>query len=154
MAQPEIRTAAVGACSPIDWSAALPSEQAAIHRVLDKVSVEKAVHFCFGNDGGHAIQRGLWESLVDFLNGLHADHVVLELAHRPGNNLRALKHIGDHIDIGAVDIKVNHVETPDEIAIRIDKAVRGLARFCFVCALPLGRQSRAPRPSCRTRLAA
>lgn len=105
-----------------------PIAQAAINRILDKVTVEKAVHFCFGNYGGQTIQAGGWKPLVDFLNGLRVDHLVLELAHRPDSDLEALREIGDHIDIGigVVDIKVNHIETADEIAARIDKATRAL----------------------------
>jgi 5-methyltetrahydropteroyltriglutamate--homocysteine methyltransferase len=105
-----------------------PLAQAAINRILDRVSVEKAVHFCFGNYGGQTIQSGAWKPLVDFLNGLHTDHVVLELAHRPSSDLEALKQVGDHIaiGIGVIDIKVNHVETADEVASRIDAAVKAL----------------------------
>lgn len=99
--------------------------QAAINRILDAVNVEKAVHFCFGNYGGQTIQSGEWTPLIDFLNGLHADHLVLEVAHRPDSDLDALKGIGDHIAIGVgvIDIKVNHIETADEVAARIEKAV-------------------------------
>lgn len=105
-----------------------PLAQAAINRILDKVTVEKAVHFCFGNYGGQTIQSGAWKPLVDFLNGLHTDHIVLELAHRPASDLEALKQIGDHIaiGIGVIDIKVNHVESADEVASRIDAAVKAL----------------------------
>ncbi len=105
-----------------------PLAQAAINRILDKVTVEKAVHFCFGNYGGQTIQSGAWKPLVDFLNGLHTDHIVLELAHRPSSDLEALKQVGDHIaiGIGVIDIKVNHVETADEVASRIDAAVKAL----------------------------
>ena len=105
-----------------------PLAQKAINRILDKVGVHKAVHFCFGNYGGQTIQAGAWKPLTDFLNGLHVDHVVLELAHRPDDDLEALKEVGDHIaiGIGVIDIKVNHVETPDEVAARIDKAVKAL----------------------------
>jgi 5-methyltetrahydropteroyltriglutamate--homocysteine methyltransferase len=105
-----------------------PLAQAAINRILDQVTVEKAVHFCFGNYGGQTIQSGAWKPLVDFLNGLHTDHIVLELAHRPSSDLEALKQVGDHIaiGIGVIDIKVNHVETADEVASRIDAAVTAL----------------------------
>jgi 5-methyltetrahydropteroyltriglutamate--homocysteine methyltransferase len=101
-----------------------PIAQAAINRILDAVSVEKAVHFCFGNYGGQTIQRGAWKPLLEFLNGLHADHLVLELAHRPDDDLEVLADIAPHIalGIGVVDIKVNHIETPEEIARRIEKA--------------------------------
>jgi 5-methyltetrahydropteroyltriglutamate--homocysteine methyltransferase len=103
-----------------------PVAQAAINRILDAVKVEKAVHFCFGNYGGQTIQRGEWKPLLDFLNGLHADHLVLELAHRPDSDLEVLADISPKIaiGIGVVDIKVNHVETPDQIAGRIERAVK------------------------------
>jgi 5-methyltetrahydropteroyltriglutamate--homocysteine methyltransferase len=96
-----------------------------INRILDRVQGERAVHFCFGNYGGQTIQAGSWTVLTDFLNSLHCDHLVLELAHRPEDDLEALKDIDDRIalGIGVVDIKVNHVETPDEIAAGIEKAV-------------------------------
>lgn len=102
--------------------------QTAINRILDEVTVEKAVHFCFGNYGGQTIQSGAWKPLVDFLNGLHTDHLVLELAHRPDSDLDALRGIGEHIaiGIGVIDIKVNHIETADEVALRIEKAVKTL----------------------------
>lgn len=105
-----------------------PLAQAGINAILDELTVESAVHFCFGNYGGQTIQSGAWGSLVDFLNGLRADHLVLELAHRPDSDLNALKEIGDHIaiGIGVIDIKVNHIETADEVAARIEQAVETL----------------------------
>jgi 5-methyltetrahydropteroyltriglutamate--homocysteine methyltransferase len=105
-----------------------PLAQAGINRILDAIEVQKAVHLCFGNYGGQTIQTGEWGALIEFLNGLHADHLVLELAHRPVSDLDALKEVGDHIaiGIGVVDVKVNHVETADEVAGRIEKAVKVL----------------------------
>lgn len=100
-----------------------PLAAKAINRVLDAIDAgtERAVHFCFGNYGGQAIQRGSWKALQDFLNALHADHLVLELAHRPAEDIDALAGIDQRIalGIGVVDIKVNHIETADEIAGRI-----------------------------------
>jgi 5-methyltetrahydropteroyltriglutamate--homocysteine methyltransferase len=103
-----------------------PIAQKAINRILDKVKVQRAVHFCFGNYGGQTIQKGNWMKLVEFLNGLHADHLVLELAHRPESDLDALAEIDSRIKLGlgVIDIKVNHIETPDEVAGRIDKAAK------------------------------
>lgn len=103
-----------------------PLAAAAINAILDAVDVatQTAVHFCFGNYGGQTIQSGGWKKLTDFLNQLHCDHLVLELAHRPDDDLDALKDVDDRIGIGigVVDIKVNHIETVDEIAGRIEKA--------------------------------
>ncbi len=102
----------------------------AINTVLDRVGpeTEKAVHFCFGNYGGQTIQDGTWEELVNFLNELHTDHLVLELAHRPNQDLEALREVNPAIKlgIGVVDIKVNHVETADEIASRLETAEKKL----------------------------
>jgi 5-methyltetrahydropteroyltriglutamate--homocysteine methyltransferase len=105
-----------------------PLAAEAINRVLDSVRGEKAVHFCFGNYGGQTIQRGTWSALVSFLNALRADHLVLELAHRPASDLEALRDVRPDINIGvgAVDIKVNHVESPDEIAAALERAERTL----------------------------
>ena len=101
-----------------------PVAAKAINTILDAVSGQKAVHFCFGNYGGQVIQRGRWKGLIDFLNALRCDHLVLELAHRPPSDLEALAEIDDSIKlgIGVIDVKVNHIETPDEVADRIEAA--------------------------------
>jgi len=103
-----------------------PIAAASMNLVLDAIDrgTQRAVHFCFGNYGGQTIQKGGWKALVGFLNSLHADHLVLELAHRPPADLDALRQIDRKIalGIGVVDIKVNHIETPDEVASRIGAA--------------------------------
>ncbi len=113
-----------------------PLAAEAINRVLDAVRVSKAVHFCFGNYGGQTIQKGDWTAMISFLNSLHADHLVLELARRPASDLEALKDVDAQLGIGlgVVDIKVNHIETPEEIARAIERAekVLGAGRVRFV----------------------
>jgi 5-methyltetrahydropteroyltriglutamate--homocysteine methyltransferase len=101
-----------------------PMAAEAINRVLDAARAEKAVHFCFGNYGGQTIQKGTWTALISFLNSLRADHLVLELAHRPATDLEALRGLDPRIGVGlgVVDIKVNHIETPDEIARALERA--------------------------------
>lgn len=122
------------ACVQVD-EANLPGHPAdaplaaqAINRVLDAVRVEKAVHFCFGNYGGQTIQQGEWAALTGFLNRLRADHLVLELAHRPASDLEALRELDPRLGLGlgVVDVKVNRVETPDEIAAAIERAEQAL----------------------------
>jgi 5-methyltetrahydropteroyltriglutamate--homocysteine methyltransferase len=107
-----------------------PLAAATMNKVLDAVDAgtSRAVHFCFGNYGGQTIQKGGWDRLLAFLNALHADHLVLELAHRPAEDLDALVGLDPRIGIGigVVDIKVNHVETPDEIATAIALAEKKL----------------------------
>jgi 5-methyltetrahydropteroyltriglutamate--homocysteine methyltransferase len=105
-----------------------PLAAKAINRLLDRVEVQKAVHLCFGNYGGQTIQKGYWGSLVGFLDALHADHVILELAHRPPEDLDELAVVGSKLKLGlgVIDVKVNHIETPDQVACSIDRIVKRL----------------------------
>ena len=132
-----------------EWAAA------AINIVLDaaKHAREKGVHMCFGNYGGQSIQRGEWRKLIGYLNHLHCDHVLLEFAFRGYDELQYFKdeldpHIG--LGLGVVDIKVNTVETPEEIARRIGEAVSivGLGRVKWVnpdCGFWMNKRSIADR---------
>lgn len=107
-----------------------PIAAAAINRVLDSFTGTRAVHLCFGNYGGQTIQKGEWKALTDFLNRLHVDHLVLELAHRSTVELEALKDVDSRIrlGIGLVDVKINRVETPEEIAATLERAEAVLGR--------------------------
>jgi 5-methyltetrahydropteroyltriglutamate--homocysteine methyltransferase len=113
-----------------------PLAARAINTVLRRVETQRSVHLCFGNYGGQTIQRGHWRALVDFLNALEVDHLVLELAHRPPEDLQALADVDRRIrmGIGVVDIKVNHIESADDIARRIDCAekILGAGRIGWV----------------------
>ncbi len=129
-----------------------PLAARSINVVLDAVDAERAVHLCFGNYGGQTIQRGEWRALTDFLSSLHANHLVLELAHRPPQDLEALRDVDPRIKIGigVIDVKVNHVETADEVAQRIETAERllGAGRVGWVhpdCGLWMLKRSVADR---------
>jgi 5-methyltetrahydropteroyltriglutamate--homocysteine methyltransferase len=109
---------------------------AGINRVLEGVAGEKAVHLCYGNYGGQTIQKGTYEKLLGFLNALQADHVVLEIARRPDVELTMLCDVRPELGlgIGVIDIKDNEVETPEEVARRIENAARvlGVERIRYV----------------------
>ena len=114
-----------------------PIAAAGINRVLEGVATgRRAVHLCFGNYGGQTIQRGTYTKLVAFLNALEADHVVLEMARRPEAELEVFREVKAQLGlgIGVIDIKDNEVETPDEVARRIERAARclGPERIVFV----------------------
>ncbi len=96
----------------------------AINRVLDKVKTTAAVHLCFGNYGGQSIQKGTWDKLLGYLNALHADHVLLENAHRPMGEIEAFRALRPDLGLGlgVVDIKHTEVETADGIARSLEKA--------------------------------
>jgi 5-methyltetrahydropteroyltriglutamate--homocysteine methyltransferase len=100
----------------------------AINRVLDAVKGTPAVHLCFGNYGGQSIQKGNWAKLMDYLNALHADHVVMECAHRPAEELAVFRDLrpGIGLGLGVVDVKRTEVESAEEIARAIERAEKTL----------------------------
>ena len=109
---------------------------AGINRVFEGVTAERAVHLCFGNYGGQTIQQGTYDKLVGFLNSLEADHLVLEIARRPAEELGMLKEVKQSLGlgIGVIDIKDNEVESAALVAQRIEEAasVVGAERIHYV----------------------
>ena len=138
-----------GHADEAEWAAA------AINVVLDAATQakEKGVHMCFGNYGGQSIQRGTWQKLIGFINRLHCDHVLLEMAFRGYDELQYFKDELDPrigIGLGVVDIKVNTVESPEEVANRIETAAKivGAERIKWVnpdCGFWMNKRSIADR---------
>jgi len=118
--------------SPEEWEWAA----AAINRVLDAVKTTAAVHLCFGNYGGQSIQKGTWGRLMRYLNALHVDHVVMECAHRPAEELAVFRDLRPEIGmgLGVVDIKRTEVESAEAIARAIETAERviGAGRVRYI----------------------
>ena len=117
-----------------EWKWALEG----MNRILDRVRTTPAVHLGFGNYGGQTIQQGSWQNLIDYLGGLHADHVLLELAHRGNWELPALKRVSGSVrlGLGVVDIKTNVVESAEEIARQIDETVAVVGPERIACINP------------------
>ena len=97
---------------------------AAINYVLEGIRGERAVHICFGNYGGQTIQKGFYRELLPFLNGLKANHLVLEFARRGYEELEVFRDLDPRIGmgLGVVDIKDNLIEPPELIAGRLERA--------------------------------
>jgi 5-methyltetrahydropteroyltriglutamate--homocysteine methyltransferase len=106
--------------SPDEWQWAAAS----INRVLDAVKTTPAVHLCFGNYGGQSIQKGTWNNLINYLNALHVDHIVMETAHRPADELAAFRGLRPEIGfgLGVIDVKSTVIESADTIARTIERA--------------------------------
>ena len=116
---------------PDEWEWALDS----MNLILDAARTTPAVHLCFGNYGGQTIQGGTWDRLAAYLNGLHADHVLLELARRDDAELARLADTDSRIlfGVGVIDIKTTVVESPEVVARRIERAVEvlGIERVAY-----------------------
>jgi 5-methyltetrahydropteroyltriglutamate--homocysteine methyltransferase len=119
-----------GAADEWPWAAE------SINRVLRAIPTKPAVHLCFGNYGGQTIQKGSWEKLIDYLNALHVDHIVMENAHRPVEELEVFKSLRPEIGfgLGVVDIKQTVIEPAETIARAIERAdkVLGPGRVKYI----------------------
>jgi 5-methyltetrahydropteroyltriglutamate--homocysteine methyltransferase len=113
---------------PDEWRWAAAS----MNKVLKAVpkASKAAVHLCFGNYGGQSIQKGSWKKLIGYLNALRIDHIVMETAHRPPEELAVFGDLRSDIGfgLGVVDIKRTEVESADDIARAIERAERQLGR--------------------------
>lgn len=105
-----------------------PIAAAGINRVLSGGRHSKGVHLCFGNYGGQSIQKGFFRDLLPFFNALECDHLLLEFARRGDDELEVFRDLKPSIalGLGVIDIKDNEVESPDQIAERIERAVGAL----------------------------
>jgi len=99
-----------------------------INRALSHARGTKAVHLCFGNYGGQTVQQGTYDKLVAFIDALEVDHVVLEAARRPEEELGILAGVRPEIGlgIGVIDVKDNEVERTETVARRIEAAARSV----------------------------
>lgn len=119
-----------GSPEEADWAAR------ALNLLLDAVPKTPAVHLCFGNYGGQSIQEGTWDALLGYMNDLHVDHVILEFARRGYDELHRFGALRSDIGIGlgVIDVKTTVVESPDEVARRIETAAEivGVDRIEYV----------------------
>jgi 5-methyltetrahydropteroyltriglutamate--homocysteine methyltransferase len=113
-----------------------PIAAAGINRVLSGGQREKGVHLCFGNYGGQTIQKGFFRDLLPFFNALECDHLLLEFARRGDAELEVFRDLKPSIalGVGVIDIKDNEVESPADVARRIERAVQvlGASRIRWV----------------------
>ena len=82
-----------------------------------------AAHLCFGNFLGRPLAARTYRPIFDAMLGFSVDELVLEFANRELSEigiLRELTESGRDVAAGVVDVKNSHVETPDEVAARIE----------------------------------
>jgi 5-methyltetrahydropteroyltriglutamate--homocysteine methyltransferase len=125
----------------------------ALHRVIDGLTCKTAVHICYG----YGIQANLdwkktlgdtWGQYRDIFPALAAsriDQVSLECAnsHVPLELIALLK--GKDVLVGVIDVASDRIETPEEVAATIEKALQFVPRDklfpCTNCGMaPMARE--------------
>ena len=109
---------------------------AALHRAIEGLTCKTAVHICYGYGiqaniewkGGLGAEWRQYEAIFPALAASRIDQVSVECANsRVPLELLALLD-GKDVLVGAIDVATEHVETPEEVAATIERAL------CYVPA--------------------
>jgi len=105
---------------------------AALHRAIEGLGCKTAVHICYGYGikanidwkAGLGAEWRQYETVFPALAASRIDQVSLECINsRVPVELMALLQ-GKDVLVGAIDVATEHVETPDEVAATIDRALK------------------------------
>ena len=103
-----------------------PSEFAALFNAAVAPIVGKVrlgAHLCFGNYLGRPLARRTYRPVLEAMLGFDVDELVLEFANREMAEVEILGEIataGRDVAAGVVDVKNYYIETPEDVAERID----------------------------------
>lgn len=104
--------------APADFAALF---NAAIEPVRGRVRL--GAHLCFGNFLGRPLAPRSYRPIRDAMLGFAVDELVLEFANREMvevDLLNELTDAGRDVAAGVIDVKNSHLESPDEVARRIE----------------------------------
>ncbi|MBI81846.1 MAG: methionine synthase [Planctomycetaceae bacterium] len=90
------------------------------------VSASVGLHLCFGNFKGRSRDRRDYSTLFPAILAAECDQFNLEFANREFAQIELLKqfHADQRIGIGVVDVKSYFVETPEDVATGIRRAMQ------------------------------
>src|SRR6266536_2413577 len=102
----------------------------AINTVYDGVEGPlKAVHVCYGNRYARPVWEGNYDFLFPHVLEAQVDQLVLEFARKGYDDLDLFKRYPSPpflLGLGVIDVKSLQLETPDQVAARVRKALQVL----------------------------
>ena len=104
--------------APSDFAALF---NAAVAPVVGKTRL--GAHLCFGNYLGRPLAKRTYRPVLDAMLRFDVDELVLEFANREMAEVEILAEIsaaGRDVAAGVIDVKNYHLESPDEVADRIE----------------------------------
>jgi 5-methyltetrahydropteroyltriglutamate--homocysteine methyltransferase len=112
-------SAAIHPDAPADFAALFA---AAVERVVGRVRL--GAHLCFGNFLGRPLAKRTYRPILAAMLSFPVDELVLEFANRELAELEIVAEItaaGRDVAVGVIDVKNSYIETPDDVAERIDR---------------------------------
>ncbi|HYL85696.1 MAG TPA: methionine synthase [Candidatus Angelobacter sp.] len=103
----------------------LPWAVKALNVMVDGVDAKIAVHICYGNRYGKPSWEGSYSYLLPGIFDAKVRQITLEFARRGGEDLALFRQLPPRFEVGVgvIDVKTQAVETPDQVAERIRKAL-------------------------------
>ena len=114
-------------------------------------------HLCFGNYLGRPLAKRTYRPVLDAMLGFRVDELVLEFANREMAEFEILGEIvaaGRHVAAGVIDVKNSWIESPDDVAERIDVVLGAGASTDDLTLVPDCGFSQTPRAQARAKLRA
>lgn len=98
----------------------------AINIVTEGADVSWTLHVCYGNRYARPLWAGHYDFLFPAVKEANVDQLALEFARTGDDDLRLLEqhHWERCLGLGVIDVKTEHVESPDLVATRIRRALR------------------------------
>jgi 5-methyltetrahydropteroyltriglutamate--homocysteine methyltransferase len=119
--------------------------------------VRVAAHLCFGNYMGRPLAKRTYRPVLDQVLRFNVAELVLEEANREMAELDLLAEIsaaGRDLAIGVVDVKSSYVETPSDVAERVDVLLAAGVPIDRLGLVPDCGFSQTPREIARSKLRA
>ena len=102
-----------------------------LNRIADGVNgIKLALHLCRRNKGRSGwIAEGGYSPIIPFLNNLNFDMIMFEFAIPVAGDKSVFLELDERFDIGlgCVDCRGTHIDTPEEIAERVEQALEFVA---------------------------
>jgi 5-methyltetrahydropteroyltriglutamate--homocysteine methyltransferase len=99
------------------------------NHTVEGVTAKIGVHLCFGNFAGRPVAKRTYRPLFPHILDMRADQFALEFANRELAELELWREFPSDKELaaGLVDVKNYYVETPDDVAERIRRALEFVA---------------------------
>lgn len=96
------------------------------NQTVDGVNAKIGIHLCFGNFVGRPVARRTYRPLFPYILDMNAQQFALEFANRELVELELWQEFPSDKELaaGLVDVKNYFIETPDDVAMRIRKALQ------------------------------
>ena len=109
--------------APADFVALLST---AVAGAREAPNVRLGAHLCFGNFLGRPLAKRTYRPVLDRLLRFPVDELVLEFANREMTELDVLEAVVERFDVavGVIDVKSYYLETPEDVAERIEAVLR------------------------------